>query len=128
MSLKDTIARIFGRRDARTGATIQPKPPPRQAVEHDDIDKMRFGNYADQSPRFHRATVEEAPQIAPDLQEPDPIDFASATPDEIKDWQEKGREVREKREQVQPYDAWENLTRDMFYAFHHTREPEVLGE
>jgi uncharacterized protein with von Willebrand factor type A (vWA) domain len=126
MNLKDTIARIFGRRDARTGAMVQPKPLPRQAVEHDDIDKMRFGNYADQSPRFHRATVEEAPQIAPDLQEPDPIDFASATPEEIKDWQEKVREVREKREQVQPYDAWENLTRDMFYAFHHHHEPDVL--
>lgn len=124
MTLKDRIAKIFGKRDRTTGRMTPPSLP-RQAVKHDDVDKMRFGNYADDSPRFRRATVEEAPQIAPDVPEPKPIDFAQATPEEIQAWQDEVRKARDAASQVAPYDAWENLTRDMFYAYHHAREPEV---
>src|SRR3954470_18946798 len=102
MTLKDRIAKIFGKRDRTTGRMTPPSLP-RQAVKHDDVDKMRFGNYADDSPRFRRATVEDAPQIAPDVKEPDAIDFASATPEEIKEWQAQVKAAREARSQVAPY-------------------------
>lgn len=124
MTLKERIAKIFGKRDRATGR-LQAPSLPRQAVDFDDVDKMRFGNYADDSPRFRKATVEDAPQIAPDVPEPKAIDFAAATPEEIKTWQDEVRAARDAAAQVAPYDAWENLTRDMFYAFHHAREPEI---
>jgi hypothetical protein len=57
--------------------------------------------------------------------DPDPIDFTQATPDEIKAWQAKRARAKAAREAAPPYDAWEDLTRDIFYSYHHSREPEV---
>jgi uncharacterized protein with von Willebrand factor type A (vWA) domain len=118
-SAKELIARMFGRAGAK------PKPLPRSAVEHDSVDEMVFGNLTDDSPRFRRLTVDEPPQIAPDASDPDPIDFTQATPEEIKEWQATARAAKAAREAVTPYDAWEDLTRDVFYGYHHPREPEI---
>jgi uncharacterized protein with von Willebrand factor type A (vWA) domain len=124
MSQAEVIRRLFGRPSA-SGERVMPPPPPRATVEHDSVDKMQFGNHADDSPRFRRIAVEDAPQIAPDAPDPDPIDFTQATPDEIKAWQAKARDAKAKREAAPAYDAWSDLTRDIFYSYHHSREPQV---
>lgn len=115
------IARMFGRGRER------PKPMPRSTVEHDSLDKMMFGNYADDSPKFHRIAIEQKPLIAPDIQDPPAPDFTAADPKEIKAWQETVRKNAEKRKKAPEYDAWEDLTRDAFYGFHHSSEPDVLS-
>lgn len=125
MTQRELIEKLFGRPTA-SGGRSRPTPMPRQAVEHDSVDKMVFGNYADDSPRFRRLAVDDAPQIAPDVPDPDPIDFTSAQPEEIKAWQEEAKKAQAARESAPPYDAWENLTRDIFYSYHHAREPDVL--
>ena len=55
ISQAEMIARLFGRK----GGQVRPKPLPRQAVEHDSVDKMQFDMYADDSPRFRRIAVDE---------------------------------------------------------------------
>lgn len=118
---KEMIDKLFGR-----GAAPRPPALPRQSVTHDSIDKMVFGNHADDSPRFRRVAVEDAPKVPPNVPDPAPIDFTSAAPDEIKTWQAEARAAKQAREQAPEYDAWENLTRDIFYSYHHSRQPEVL--
>jgi uncharacterized protein with von Willebrand factor type A (vWA) domain len=122
---RELIEKLFGR-PIPGGGYSMPSPLPRQSVEHDSVDKMVFGNYADDSPRFRRLAVDEAPQIAPDVPDPDPIDFTAASPEDIKAWQAEAKKAKAARESAPPYDAWENLTRDIFYSYHHAREPEVL--
>jgi uncharacterized protein with von Willebrand factor type A (vWA) domain len=124
MTQKEMIDKLFGRPSVKG----QSRPPamPRQSVEHDSVDKMQFGMYSDDSPRFKRIAIEDKPQIAPDVPDPDPIDFTTAAPEEIKAWQEASKAAKAAREQAPPYDPWENLTRDIFYAYHHSREPRVL--
>lgn len=119
-NVKEIIGRLFGR-----GGAKPPKALPRDAVRHDGVDEMVFGNYSDDSPRFKRLAVEEAPRIAPDVPDPDPLDFTQATPEEIKAWQVRARAAKAAREQASPYDAWEDLTRDMFYSYHHSQVPEL---
>jgi uncharacterized protein with von Willebrand factor type A (vWA) domain len=116
---RDIIARLFGR------GKEKPKPLPRSTVEHDSVDEMVFGNYADDSPRFKRIAVDERPQIAPDVPDPEPIDFTSAAPEEIAKWQAEAKAAQAAREEAPEYDAWEDLTRDIFYSYHHPREPNV---
>jgi len=116
----DFIRQLLGK-----GPAGRAKPLPRSTVEHDSVDEMVFGNYADDSPRFRRLAVDEAPKIAPDVQVPDPPDFTTATPEEIKAWQSAARKAQVAKDNAPPYDAWEDLTRDMFYSYHHPREPEV---
>lgn len=120
MGASDIIKRLFGRGGSR------PKPLPRATVEHDSVDKMIFDNYADDSTRFRRICVEEAPLVPPNVPDPDPIDFTTAQPDEIREWQEKARAAKVARERAPEYDAWGDLTRDAFYLYHHSSEPEVL--
>lgn len=122
MTQKEMIERLFGR-----GKAAAPKAPPRQTVEHDSVDKMVFGNFTDDSPRFRRIAVDDAPHIAPDVPDPDPIDFTSSTPEEIKEWQTKARAAKAAREEAPAYDAWGNLTRDIFYSYHHSDEPKVAN-
>ena len=122
ISQAEMIARLFGRK----GGQVRPKPLPRQAVEHDSVDKMQFDMYADDSPRFRRIAVDERPHIAPNVPDPDPIDFTQASPDEIKEWQEKARAAKDARDNAPEYDAWDDLTRDIFYSYHHPSEPEIL--
>ena len=121
MGYDDLIKRMF------RGGGNPPPALPRQSVEHDSVDDMVFGNYSDDSPRFKRMTVEDAPHIAPDVPEPDAPDFTSATPEEIKAYQEQARKAKAAKENAPAYDAWENLTRDVFYGYHHAREPEVAS-
>lgn len=123
---KAIIARMFGKGGGGSGEP-KPKPLPRSTVEHDSVDSMMFGNYADDSPRFHRIAVEEKPRIPHDIVDPPAPDFTTADPAEIKVWQETVKANAARRAKAPEYDAWEDLTRDTFYAFHHPSEPEVLS-
>jgi uncharacterized protein with von Willebrand factor type A (vWA) domain len=116
---KDIIRRLFGKRRAEV------KPLPRATVKHNSVDRYRFDSYAMDSPRFKRVAVEDAPQIAPDVADPDPIDFTTATAEEIKEWQEQARAAKAARETAPPYDAWSDLTRDIFYSYHHPAPPDI---
>lgn len=119
-SASEIIKRLFGRGRER------PVPLPRATVEHDSVDKMMFEDTVDGSPRFKRIAIDNAPQIPPNVKDPDPIDFTSATPEEIKDWQEKARAAKAARDKAPEYDAWPDLARDAFYLYHHATEPEVI--
>lgn len=119
MFASEIFKRLFGK------GMQKPKPLSRATVEHDGVDRMVFGSLVDASPRFRKMTVEDAPQIAPDAPEPSPLDFATATPDEVKKWQDEVKAARDAKAQVAPYDAWEDLTRDLFYLYHHVNEPEI---
>lgn len=119
MFASEIFTRLFGR------SGTKPKTLPRSTVEHDGVDKMVFGSLTDGSPRFRRLAIEDAPQIAPEAPEPPPLDFTSATPEEITRWQGEVMAARRARAEAAPYDAWEDLTRDLFYLYHHLNEPEV---
>jgi uncharacterized protein with von Willebrand factor type A (vWA) domain len=120
MGFKDQLARLFGR------SSSEPAPPlPRQAVEHDPIDKMMYDRLRRQAPSFARV-VTEAPLIPAAVQEPDPIDFATATPEEIATWQEQVKAARAAQAEQPPYDNFEELARDLFYSYHHRRYPNIL--
>lgn len=121
LTTKQLIDKLFGRSGKRA------KQLPRHSVEHDSVDRMRFGNFADGSPRFRRLAIEDAPRIAPDVPDPEPIDFTTATADDIAAWQDEAKKAKEAREQAPEYDAWEDLSRDMFYGYHHPNEPNVLS-
>lgn len=114
------IEKLFGKSGQR------PVPLPRSTVEHDSVDKMMFGNFADDSPRFHRMAIEEKPHIAADIQDPPAPDFTTADPSEIAAWQRTVRENEAKRANAPEYEQWEDLTRDVFYSYHHPSEPAVL--
>lgn len=116
---RDLLKRLFGK------GPSAPPPMPRQAVEHDSVDKMQYRLHTIDSPRFRRLAIEDAPHIAPDIPEPDPIDFTSATPEEIAAWQAGARAAKAAQEDAAPYGAWENLTRDAFYSFHHNDDVRV---
>lgn len=115
------MERLFGRGGQ--------KPPelPRQSVEFDGIDRMVFDDLKLESPRFNRMVIEAAPVITPDSREPEPIDFAAATPDEIAKWQADVKAAREARDKADPYHGWEQLARDMFTWFHHAKPPTILN-
>jgi uncharacterized protein with von Willebrand factor type A (vWA) domain len=126
MSPFTTLAELLGRNGSKIG-TKELKLPD-ATVEHDSIDQMEFYNFADDSPRFRRMTIEEPPVIEPHVAEPDPIDFTSATPDEIKEWQAAAKAARAAREDAPPYSQWDKLTRDVFYSYHTHDMPGVLDE
>lgn len=114
------LARLFGRGGQK------PKPLPRATVEHDSVDKMMFGNYADDSPRFRSAVIEDAPKIAPNVPEPPVPDFTTASREEVAKYQADAKAAREARDKAPPYGNWEDLSRDLFYSYHHVREPSVV--
>lgn len=117
---KELIDRLFGRPGQR------PVPMPRSTVTHDSVDEMVFGNYTDDSPRFRATAIDDKPRIPPDVPDPDPIDFTTAKPAEITDWQKQAKAAKAARENAPEYEPWEELTRDIFYSYHHPREPRVL--
>lgn len=120
VSLEDFLGRggrNIGKRDLKL---------PDSVVTHDSLDEMEFGNFADDSPRFRRLTVEEAPQIAPLVEDPDPIDMTTASPDEFMAYQQAMKAAREQREQAPPYAGWDKLTRDVFYSYHTHDSPEIV--
>src|SRR3954447_22062708 len=98
--VKDQLARLFGK------GGQPPKPLPRATVQHDGVDRVVYANFKDDSPRFRNA-LDDPPIIPPAVQEPDPIDFTSATPDEITKWQEDVKAAREAAKNAPPYDAFE---------------------
>jgi uncharacterized protein with von Willebrand factor type A (vWA) domain len=118
VALRDTISRLFG----RGGRTPQLG---RQSVEHDSIDKMVYDDHKFESARFRRVVLDHPPIITPDAQEPDPLDFSQASPEEIKAWQDQVKAARDARDKADPYTNWEPLTRDLFYAYHHQRPPSI---
>lgn len=121
MGYKDIFKRLFGRK------TEDEVPLSRNVVKHDSVDKMVFRNFSEDSPRFGMA-LHDAPIVPPNVEDPDPPDFTAATPEEIKAWQEKARAAKAARDAAPPYEGWENLFQDIFYAYHHPRNPEVLDD
>lgn len=119
-----SLDELLGRGGSKIG-TPQLKLPD-SVVTHDSIDQMEYGNFADDSPRFRRLAVEDAPTVEPSVEDPDPIDFTSATPEEIKAWQEKARAAKSARDEAPPYTNWEKLTRDVFYSYHTHDQPNVI--
>lgn len=99
---------------------------PDSVVSHDSIDAMEFANYADDSPRFRRLTVEDAPSVAPDVPDPEPIDMTTATPDQFRTYQQAMRDAQTARDAAPPYAAWDKLTRDVFYSYHTHDQPEII--
>lgn len=119
-SLEDFLGRAgrnIGKRDHKLPSSV---------VSHDSIDEMEFGNFADDSPRFRRLTIEEAPQIAPLVEDPDPIDMQTATPDEFRAYQTAMRDAAAQRAEAPPYAGWPKLTRDVFYSYHTHDSPEIV--
>lgn len=95
-------------------------------VTHTGIDALRFANYADDSPRFHRIAIEDAPTVTPEVPEPEPIDMTTATPEEFVAYQQAKREADAKRAAAPPYSQWEKLTRDVFASYHTHDRPEIV--
>src|ERR1044072_9271805 len=119
---RDVLARIFKRGGSRVA------PLPRSVVTHDSVDRLKFDTFADDSPRFRHIVRDNRPIIEPDTQMPDEIDFTTASPDEVLEWQKKVRAAREAAAEAVAYTAWEDLTRDYFYLHHHAPPPRVLDE
>lgn len=111
---------------AHRAVTARPKLS-RSVVSHDHLDTMLHGNFVDDSPRFKRVTIEDAPKIPPKIADPDPIDFTTAPPEEIKAWQEEARAAKAARDEAPQYSAWPDLTRDVFYSYHTYDMPEVVN-
>jgi uncharacterized protein with von Willebrand factor type A (vWA) domain len=95
-------------------------------VTHDSIDQMEFANFADESPSFRRIAVENAPQVALDIEEPDPIDMTTATPDQFIEYQQKVKAAREAKNNAPAYTNWKKLTRDVFASYHTHDQPEII--
>jgi uncharacterized protein with von Willebrand factor type A (vWA) domain len=99
---------------------------PDSVVTHDSIDSMEFDNYTDDSPRFRRIAIEDAPVVTPDVPDPDPIDMTTASPDEFVAYQQAMKAAREARENAPTYSVWDKLTRDVFYSYHTHDMPELV--
>lgn len=119
-----SLSNLLGRKGSKIG-TPQLKLPD-SVVSHDSIDKMEFENYADDSDRFRRMTIEEAPQVTADVPDPDPIDMSTATPEEFIEYQQQMKAAQEARETAPPYGSWDKLTRDVFYSYHTHNSPEII--
>lgn len=100
---------------------------PTSVVTHDSIDDLTLANYLEDSVSFRRM-VEEAPRIAPDMPEPDPIDVTEASPDEIKKWQAEVKAAREAQADAPPYGAWDDLTADVYRSYHTHDSPEIIED
>lgn len=121
MGYKDIFKRLFGRNDETE------TPLSRSTVTHDSVDEMVFRNFSEDSPRFGHA-LHEAPIVPPATAEPPKIDFTTATPDEIAAWQKEAKAAKAARDAAPPYDAWEDLVGDVFYTYHHPRDPAVVTD
>lgn len=95
-------------------------------VTHTGIDGLRFANYADDSPRFHRVAIDEAPTVTPEVADPEPIDMTTATPEAFVAYQQAKREADAKRAEAPQYSQWQKLTRDVFASYHTHDRPELI--
>ncbi len=119
-----TLDDLFGRGGRKIGTPRLELPT--SVVTHNSLDAMEFGNFADDSPRFRRIAVENAPVVEPRVAEPDPIDFTTASTADIKAWQIKARAVKEAKDNAPAYTNWEKLARDMFYSYLTHDRPEIV--
>ena len=117
---------LLGRRGSKIGTPELRLPT--QVVKHTPLDKLEFDDFDYSSPRFHELCVTDAPKIPVDVEEPEPIDLATATPEQFIAYQQAARAAREAVENAPPYSMWEKLTRDMFMAYHCRDTPDVLDE
>lgn len=117
MSLADLLARA-GR---KIGVG---RKPPATVVTHESIDTLAFRNLVDDSERFHKVAVDDAPKVAP-VTKPEPLDPATATPDELAAYQTALRSYEQAIDKASPYSAWEQLTHDVFCAHHTWDSPKV---
>lgn len=119
-----SLDELLGRNGRKIGTPELALPD--SVVTHDSIDNMEFKNYTDDSPRFHRMAIEDAPTVEPSVVDPPAPDFTQASPDEIKAWQAQHRAAEEARKNAPPYTNWEKLTRDVFYSYHTHEQPGIV--
>lgn len=100
----------------------------RSVVSHDSLDDMALGNLLEDSPRYRSHTVEDPPKVPTAVEAPPAIDFTTATPKEISEYQAKARAHKEAQEQAPAYGGWDDLTGDLFHSFHTHDTPEILDE
>jgi uncharacterized protein with von Willebrand factor type A (vWA) domain len=100
----------------------------RSVIRHDSIDQLEFDNYVDDSPRFKRLAIDEAPQIDPSIPEPTPLDITTATPEEFKEYQQEMKTYKDAVDNAPPYKAWGDLTRDVFYSYHSHDQPDLAPD
>jgi uncharacterized protein with von Willebrand factor type A (vWA) domain len=62
------------------------------------------------------------------VEDPEPLDMTTATPEQFKEYQQKVRAAKDARENAPPYRAWEDLTRDMFYSYHSHDQPDLAPD
>lgn len=122
----ESLQRLFGRGGQRLAAARQHLR--RSVVKHDSLDKMEFETYADDSPRFHRMAIEDAPPIDTSVEDIPEIDMTTATPEEFKAYQRAVREAEERKKNAPPYTGWSDLTRDVFYSYHSREQPDLTPE
>lgn len=120
-----SLAALFGR--TGSGIATERLKLSRSVVKHDSIDKMEHGNFVDESAKFQRIALEEAPVVVPDAPEPPAIDMTTATPEEFAQYQAEARAAKKSRDEAPPYKAWGELTRDVFYTYHSHDTPEVVS-
>lgn len=117
------LAALFGHAGQRIAT--QRKKLRRSVIKHDSIDQLEFSNYVDDSKRFRRMVVEDAPKIAGAIQDPEPLDMTTATPEEFRTYQDQMKAAQKAREDAPPYKAWEDLTRDVFFSYHSHDQPDL---
>lgn len=100
----------------------------RSVVQHDSIDKLEFDNYADDSARFRRLAIEDAPKIETPIAEPTLLDMTTATPEDFKRYQQEMKDYQSAVDNAPPYNAWEDLTRDVFYSYHSHDQPDLAQD
>jgi uncharacterized protein with von Willebrand factor type A (vWA) domain len=120
------LAALFGH--AGQKIATQREKLRRSVVKHDSIDKLEFDNYADDSSRFKRLAIDEAPKIDPGTPEPEALDMTTATPEQFKEYQSAMKTWKDAQDNAPPYKAWEDLTRDVFYSYHSHDQPDLAPD
>lgn len=128
MDLKSALKRLFGKRPSGGTASTRPVELPMTTVTHDSVDTLRFKSHIARLPRFARIVKEGAPVIRPDVVEPEPLDFAAASAEEIAEWQQQVRKARDARKTADPYPLWDRLCEDLWYAYHHPQPPDIADD
>src|SRR5882757_196366 len=119
-----TLARLLG----RGPKDMLKRELPRSVVTHDSLDELTLGNLLEDSPRFREETVESPPKVPSSVPMPDPIDITTATPEEIDAYREGARKHKEAQEEAPTYQAWGELTGDVYRSLHTHHEPKVIDE
>lgn len=120
MGLSDMLGRA-----ARKIGTKRAPALPDSVVTHDSLDTMAFRNYVDESTRFRKVIREESPRVVMHAA-PEPIDFGTATVEEMQAYGQAVRDHELAVAQAPHYSAWEELGHDVFSAYHAYDEPSVI--